>query len=172
MEIQLGDGYKLRRWSQDDIPSLVKYADNRSIWLNLTDTFPHPYTEDDARDWVGIQEKQEPQNSFVIAYENELIGATGFRLGSDAHFRSAEVGYWLAEPFWGRGIATLALNALVEYVLANHDLVRLYAHGFDWNPASARVLEKAGFTFEARLRKNVTKDGKTIDELVYALIRD
>ncbi|MDP6071748.1 MAG: GNAT family protein [SAR202 cluster bacterium] len=85
---------------------------------------------------------------------------------------SAEVGYWLGEPFWGKGIATMAISAIVDYAFAHFDLVRLYASVFEWNPASARVLEKAGFTLEGRECKSVTKDGQTIDALVYALVRD
>ncbi len=110
MEIQLGDSCKLRCWSRDDIPSLVRYANNRSVWLNLMDKFPHPYGEDDARDWIGIVGSQKPTTNFAIAFEDEAIGGIGFTLQADVHFRSAEAGYWLAEPFWGRGIATLALK--------------------------------------------------------------
>ena len=83
-----------------------------------------------------------------------------------------EIGYWLGEPYWGRGIATRAVRALIDYAFAHFDLMRLYATVFEWNPASARVLEKAGFTYEARIGKSVTKDGKTIYQLLHALIRD
>jgi RimJ/RimL family protein N-acetyltransferase len=86
--------------------------------------------------------------------------------------RSAEIGYWLGEEFWGRGIVTEALIAVTDHAFANHDLCRLFAHVFDWNPASARVLEKAGYAFEGRMRKSVTKEGQTIDQLMYAMIRE
>ena len=86
--------------------------------------------------------------------------------------RSAEIGYWLGEPFWGRGIATAALRAVTDYAFAQHDLVRLHAAVYEWNPASARVLEKVGYVLEGRLRKSVTRDGQTIDGLLYARIRE
>ncbi len=85
---------------------------------------------------------------------------------------SAEIGYWLGEPFWGQGIATKAVRALTEYAFAHLDLVRIYGTVFEWNPASARVLEKAGYTHEGRLRKSITKDGKIIDQLLYAIVRE
>jgi RimJ/RimL family protein N-acetyltransferase len=90
----------------------------------------------------------------------------------DVGRRSAEIGYWLGEAFWGRGITTEALIAVTDYALSNYDVCRLYAHVFDWNGASARVLEKAGYALEGRLRKSVTKDGQTIDQLMYAIIRE
>ena len=102
----------------------------------------------------------------------EAVGGIGFTPQHDVERRSAEIGYWLAEEFWGRGIATEALIAVTEYAFANFDLCRLYAHVFDWNGASARVLEKAGYEFEGRLKKSVTKNGQIIDQLMYAKIRE
>jgi RimJ/RimL family protein N-acetyltransferase len=104
--------------------------------------------------------------------DDEAVGGIGFTLQQDVAFRSAEIGYWLGEEFWGRGIATEALKAVTEHAFNEYDLCRLYAHVFEWNQASARVLEKAGYEFEGRLRKSVTKDGKTIDQLMYAITRD
>jgi RimJ/RimL family protein N-acetyltransferase len=104
--------------------------------------------------------------------DEEAVGGIGFTVQPDVAHRSAEIGYWLGEKFWGRGIATEALKAVTEYAFANYDLCRLYAHVFDWNPASARVLEKAGYRFEGRLKKSVTKNGQTIDQLIYAMVRD
>src|SRR5947209_2302263 len=101
----------------------------------------------------------------------EAVGGIGVELGRDVFYRSAEIGYWLGEPYWGRGIATEALRAITECAFMTFDLCRLQAGVFEWNPASMRVLEKAGFTLEARHRKNVTKDGETIDRVVYALVR-
>jgi RimJ/RimL family protein N-acetyltransferase len=96
------------------------------------------------------------------------VGGIGFSVQTDVGHRSAEIGYWLGEEYWGRGIVTQALVAVSEYAFSHHDLCRLYAHVFEWNPASARVLEKASYVFEGRLKKSVTKDGKTIDQLIYA----
>ncbi len=171
-EIAIGE-WKLRAWRPGDEAALVKYANNRNIWINLRDRFPHPYTMDDATAWVQSVKDQRPVMNFAIATSNddEAIGSIGLTLQEDVHRRSGEIGYWLAEPFWGRGIATRAVRALTEYAFTNFDLVRLYANVFEWNPASGRVLEKAGFTLEGRLRKNITKDGNTIDQFLYALVR-
>jgi RimJ/RimL family protein N-acetyltransferase len=100
------------------------------------------------------------------------VGGTGFNLLDDVHRRTARMGYWLGETYWGRGIVTEAVGLLVEYIFGNFDVVRIEACVYEWNPASARVLEKAGFALEARHRKHVTKDGHTGDELLFALIRD
>ena len=169
MEIPI-DPWKLRPWQPEDVAALVKYANNYAIWRNLGDRFPHPYTANDAEEWVQLSMGREPAINLAIATTDEAIGGIGIRLQGDVHFRSGEVGYWLGEPFWGQGIATKALRAFSEYAFANFDLVRLYALVFEWNPASTRVLEKAGFSFEARMRKSATKDGTTIDEFLYALV--
>ncbi len=171
MEIRI-DPWKLRPWQPRDVDALVKYANNYAIWRNLRDTFPHPYTETDAREWSQRPNQSEPLTNLAIATADEAIGSIGLTLQDDVHFRSGEVGYWLGEPFWGQGIATRALRAFSEYAFANFDLVRLYAIVFAWNPASARVLEKAGFNFEARMRNSATKAGSTVDEFLYALVRE
>ncbi len=152
--------------------ALVKYADNRNIWINLRDRFPNPYREEDAKVWLEGATGPQSKLAYAIASDEEAIGGIGLELQQDVHRRSAEIGYWLGEPFWGQGIATKALRALTEYAFANLDLIRLYGSVFEWNPASVRVLEKAGYTYEGRRRKAVTKDGKTIDELMYAIVRE
>ncbi len=126
----------------------------------------------DALNWYEIVRDSEPETSFAMAVAGEAVGGIGFTFQTDVARRSAEIGYWLGEEFWGRGIATDALIAVSEHVFANYDICRLYAHVFEWNPASARVLEKAGYAFEGRMRKSVTKDGQTIDKLMYALVRE
>ena len=171
MEIDMG-GYTMRPWRAGNEEDLARYANNRNVWINLRDSFPHPYTVEDAIAWVQLQKDKEPAQSFAIATADEVIGGIGIKLQEDVHRGSAEIGYWLGEPFWGRGITTRALRALTGYAFANFDLVRLYATVFEWNPASTRALEKAGFTYEARLRKSVIKDGKVIDEFLYALVRE
>lgn len=155
-----------------DRESIVRHANNRNVWLNLRDRFPHPYTDADARNFLDMVVGVTPVTSFAIALDDEAVGGIGFTVQNDVAHRSAEIGYWLGEQFWGRGIATEALTAVTEYAFRNFDLCRLYAHVFEWNPASARVLEKAGYQFEGRLKKSVTKDGQTIDQLMYAIVRD
>jgi [ribosomal protein S5]-alanine N-acetyltransferase len=162
----------VRSWEWRDRESIVRYANNRKVSRNLRDRFPHPYTDRDARDWLDAVVDAEPETNFAIAVNGEAVGGIGYTLQYDVDRRSAEIGYWLGEEFWGRGIATEALIVVTKHAFANHDLCRVYAHVFDWNPASARVLEKAGFAFEGRMRKSVTKEGQTIDQLMYAMIRE
>jgi RimJ/RimL family protein N-acetyltransferase len=161
----------LRPWRVGDEPSLVRYADNRNVSRNLKDRFPFPYTAADADTWIGHVATQTPATAFAIVVDGAAVGGIGIELGTDVHRRSAEIGYWLGEPFWGRGIATEALRALTDYAFATFDICRLEAGVFDWNPASARVLEKAGYTLEGRARSAVVKDGRLGDRLLYALVR-
>jgi len=161
----------LRPWHIDDAVALARHANNRNIWLNLHNGFPHPYTLDDADRWLGVAISQQPTRHFAIVVEGEAAGGIGLLPKEDVFSRSAEIGYWLAESLWGRGIISEALPTVVDYAWKTFDICRIYAGVFDHNKASARVLEKAGFAFEARLRKAVTKDGQTMDELIYALVR-
>jgi ribosomal-protein-alanine N-acetyltransferase len=161
----------VRSWEWRDRDALVRHANNRKIWINLRDHFPYPYTDEDARDWLASIVRREPENNFAIDVAGEAVGGIGFTIQPDVGHRSAEIGYWLGEKFWGRGIATDALIAMTDHAFANYDICRIYAYVFGWNGASARVLEKAGYTLEGRLRKSVTKDGQTIDNLIYAIIR-
>lgn len=162
----------MRSWEWRDRDSIVRYANNRKVSINLRDRFPHPYTIRDARTWLDMVIGIKPETSFAIAVGDEAVGGIGFTVQSDVGHRSAEIGYWLGEDFWGKGIATDALKAVTEHAFANFDLCRIFAHVFEWNGASARVLEKAGYTLEGRLRKSVTKEGQTIDQLMYAVVRD
>jgi len=169
MEIGFGERL-LRDWQQGDEYALVKYASNRRIWINLRDSFPHPYTMDDARWWIG-HAANKPGTNFAIINGAEAIGGIGIMLQEDVYRHSAEIGYWLGEPFWGRGIATWALSAMTKYAFATFNIVRLYATVFEWNPASARVLEKNGFHLEGILHKSITKGGSTIDSSLYSLVK-
>jgi len=162
----------VRSWEWRDREAIVRHGNNRKVSINLRDRFPYPYTDRDARSWLDAVIGLEPETNFAIDVAGEAVGGIGYTLLSDVDRRSAEIGYWLGEKFWGRGIATEALIAVTDHAFANHDLCRVFAHVFDWNPASARVLEKAGYTFEGRLRKSVTKEGQTIDQLMYAMIRE
>lgn len=150
----------------------MRYANNRKVWINLRDSFPHPYTLTDAYAWTARCQAEATLTNFAISTAAwEAIGGIGLVLGTDVSKRSAEIGYWLGEPYWGQGIATLAVKAMVDYAFATFNLTRVHAFVFEWNPASARVLQKAGFTLEGRMRKSVTKDGQTVDSWLYALVR-
>ena len=165
-------GCTVRSWRPADAASLAANADDRSVWRNLRDRFPHPYTRADAENWLRAVAGAVPETRFAIDLRGEAVGGVGLELQQDVHRRSAEIGYWLGRSYWGRGIATEAVRAVTAYGFATFDLCRIYASVFEWNPASMRVLERAGFTCEGRLRKSVTKDGQTIDAFLYALVRD
>jgi RimJ/RimL family protein N-acetyltransferase len=170
MEIVLAT-CSLRPWKRGDEASLTRHANDREVWRNLRDLFPHPYTMDAARDWVRHARTISPPTDLAVVVDGAAIGGIGLVVQPDMFRRSAEIGYWLGQEYWGRGIATEAVTAFVEYAFSTFDLVRLYAGIIDWNVASGRVLEKAGFVLEGRLRKAITKDGQTADELIYALVR-
>ena len=158
----------VRSWREGDAPSMASYANNRRVWINLRDRFPHPYTTRDGRAFLRHAAEQQPESAFAIALQGEAVGGIGFQLQPDVERVSAEIGYWLGEPFWGRGIATDALVALTAYAITTHGLTRVYAVPFAWNTASCRVLEKAGYTLEARLRRSAIKNGGVTDQLQYA----
>jgi ribosomal-protein-alanine N-acetyltransferase len=160
----------VRSWKLSDLDLLVQHANNRNIWMNLRDRFPHPYTRRDGLDFLRHVQQQRPETAFAIEVDGGAAGGIGFQLNGDVERVSAEIGYWLGEPFWGRGIATEALNAVTRYAIDTHGLTRLYALPFAWNTASCRVLEKAGYTLEARLRRSAVKDGRITDQLQYAFI--
>lgn len=170
MQIKFSHGV-LRPWDWEDAQALVALANNPRIAGNLRDAFPHPYTPADADRWLTVANKYEPPRNFALVVEGGVAGGLGLVLREDVYRRSMEIGYWLGEPFWGRGIMTAAVQATVDYAFENFDICRLFAGVFEGNVASTRVLEKAGFTFEARLRQTITKNGRTRDELVYAIVR-
>ena len=171
MEIMLSR-CRLRPYRDGDQSSIARYADNRRIWINLRDSFPHPYTRADADAWIRRVAGQEPPTQCAIEMGSEAVGGIGITLQSDVHRRSAEIGYWLGEPFWGRGIMSEAVRAFTAYAFATFDVCRLYATVFEWNGPSARILAKVGYVLEGRLRKSVTKDGQTIDQFLYACIKE
>lgn len=162
----------IRDWRVGDEASLVRHANNHKIWLNVRDAFPHPYTTADAEGWIHKTSGEYPMTSFAIEVEGAAVGGIGLVLQTDIFRRSAEIGYWLSEDYWGRGIVTEAVKAFTEWSFANFDLCRIYAGVFEWNRASARVLEKCGFEFEGRMKKAVIKEGRTGDELIYAITKE
>lgn len=162
----------IREWDQGDADSLARYANSRRVWQTLRDAFPHPYTRADAQRWIQYATSTQPVTQFAIVVDGEVAGGIGLILGQDVYRRSAQLGYWLGEPFWGRGIMTEAVQAFTEYAFANFDLCRIAARVFQGNVASRRVLEKAGFRLEGRLRRAVTKEGRTLDEFIYAVLRE
>ncbi len=160
----------VRSWRPSDVDALVAYADNERIWMNLRDRFPHPYTRRAAREFLRSARVQAPETLFAIEVAGEAAGGIGYVLQSDVERVSAEIGYWLGEPFWGRGIVTEALVAVTAYAIARHGLTRLFAVPFASNAASCRVLEKAGYVLEGRRRRSAIKNGQIIDQLQYAYV--
>jgi RimJ/RimL family protein N-acetyltransferase len=160
----------VRSWQISDAQALVTYGNNRKIWLNLRDRFPYPYTRRDALEFLRSVVGRQPETVFAVTLDDEAIGSIGFVLQQDVERVSAEIGYWLGEPFWGRGIASEALSAVTTYATERHGLTRLFALPFASNVASCRVLEKAGYRLEARLRRSAIKDGTIVDQCQYAYV--
>ncbi len=159
----------VRAWRHTDKASLVKHADNRKIWRNLTHAFPHPYTAADADRWLDRVTTQVPCSHFAIEVDGEAAGGIGVEPLGGIFATTGEIGYWLGEPFWGRGIVTAAASALVPRAMSALKLHRLEAAVFEWNPASMRVLEKLGFVCEGVLCRSAVKDGQVIDRVMYGL---
>ncbi|MDD4650700.1 MAG: GNAT family N-acetyltransferase [Methanothrix sp.] len=168
-KIEIGN-YVIRNWRKEDAASIVQYASNRKIWINLRDSFPHPYTMADAKAFLFRAMQMQIGSYFAVASDNEAIGSIGLVAGSDVHRFTAEMGYWLAEPFWGNGIMTAAVRALSEYAFRELGFHRIFAEPYTANAASARVLEKAGFALEGIMRASVFKDARILDQYLYAKV--
>jgi len=164
--------YVIRDWRIDDAPSIARYANNRKIWMNLRDAFPHPYRLHDAESFISSTLQADPITVYAIASRSEAIGSIGLILGKDVHRFTAEIGYWLAEPFWGKGITTEAVKSLTAFAIHDLKMQRVFAEPFTTNPASARVLEKAGYLREGVLRSGAFKDGKVLDLFLYSYVAD
>ena len=171
MNIQIGQ-YIIREWEADDKNALVKYADNPKIASNLRDVFPSPYTKNDAKEFLSIATASRPTTIFAIATISEAIGGIGLTIGKDVYRLTAELGYWLAEAYWGKGIMTSAVTAITEIAFKQFGLNRVYAEPFMSNTASVRILEKAGFQLEGRLRASVIKNGQVLDQLLYSKVKE
>src|SRR4029434_2537771 len=157
----------IRPWRLEDAESVARHANNRKVWLVVRDTFPHPYTIDDAHEFIRGAIAEQPATRFCIEINGTAVGGIGVHPGQDVHRHTATVGYWLGEEFWGRGIMTEAVTVMSKFCIANFPLRGISAEVFANNPASARVLEKAGFTFEGCLKNDVLKDGKLLYYVLY-----
>jgi len=161
-------GCTIRDYRASDAESLAKHANNRRVWLGLRDAFPHPYTIEAANNFLQGKSAGLSSKNFCIEIDGAAVGGLGLRPGEDVHRHTAEFGYWLGEQFWGRGVMSEAVPAFVDYCFREFSLNRMFAMPHSNNRASARVLEKAGFVLEGRLRKHVVKDGQILDSLLYA----
>lgn len=167
------EGGELRPWRRGDADALIRHANDRAVWQGLGDLFPHPYTSQDAKWWLGGGFETRNELALAIDLGDGVVGGLGLKFWPDPIFRgTAEVGYWLGRERWGQGIMTRVLTAFVPWAFERFDLIRIEAGVFETNPASGRVLEKTGFALEARLARSVTKDGRVLDRLLYARFRE
>ena len=163
---------EIRRLNISDAENLSKQANNKKIWDNLRDYIPYPYTIENAREFIARTEKESPALTFGILIEKDLCGVIGLVEKTDVNRLSAELGYWVGESFWGKGIATKAISLMTDYGFHNLKLERIYSSVFDFNMASMRVLEKNGFKKEGVLRNSVIKNDEIHDEHLYARLRN
>ncbi|HMR46262.1 MAG TPA: GNAT family N-acetyltransferase [Bacteroidia bacterium] len=159
----------LRSLQIDDAETFALHANNIAIANNMTNQFPFPYTKEHALEFIRRINSLKPAQVFAIDFEGEAIGAIGLHPQNDIFLKNAELGYWLAEKFWGRGFVSVAINKIVEYGFGNFEIDRIFARPFGSNRSSQRVLEKTGFVLEARLEKIIYKNNRYEDELIYAI---
>jgi ribosomal-protein-alanine N-acetyltransferase len=161
--------FTLRAFTANDIHSLAKYANNINVSRYLMDGFPHPYTVGHAIKFIEMASGMKPVSIFTIDVNGEASGGIGIHPQNDIMKKNAELGYWLAEPYWGNGIMSRAIMLMVDFGFKTFDITRIYARPFSNNPASQHILEKCGFKLEARIEKNIFKNGEFLDELIYAI---
>jgi len=161
----------LRAPTRLDASSVAGHADDREVWRNLRDAFPHPYGIEDANRWIDRLSSESPRYNYAIDVDGAVVGGIGLRPGRDIERYSAELGYWLGREYWGHGIATAAVCLLCDYAFERLDLQRIFALSMVWNAASSRVLEKAGFNREGTLQDACFKDGRFSDIFIYAIVR-
>ncbi len=166
------DKVSLRTLNDEDIPTFAHLANNKKIFDNVRDRFPHPCTEKDAAAFINLKKNEDPITVFAIEFNGDLCGAIGLECKEDIYRNTAEIGYWLGEPFWRKGIMTSAIKIMVEYGFNSLKLKRIEAGVFEYNPASMRALEKNGFMKEGISQKAITKNGKIWDEHRYAKLVD
>jgi len=171
MELKL-QSCVIRPWSLSDAVAVQRYANNRKIWLNLRDIFPNPYTLDDAHVFLRHVTNEKPMTTFAIAMPSEAIGCIGLQIGRDVHRKMAELGYWLGEPFWGRGIMPAVVQRVCRHAVEELGLAKITAHVFAHNLASARVLEKCGFRIVGYAKGFANARGEEIEEAILELDAD
>ena len=162
----------IRHFKKEDIPLIAKFANNKKISDNLRDAFPNPYTLEDAKSFFKMVQNQNPISFFAIEYKNNYVGNIGLSIGEDVYKKSAEIGYFIAEPYWNKGIATTAINLLVKYGFNTLNLLRIHACIFEYNSTSMKVLEKCGFSKEGIAYNAIYKNLKVFNEVRYAIINN
>lgn len=162
----------VRDWSPDDLQALVRNANNRNVSIHLRDRFPYPYRDEDGRGFLDHVRRSSPTTAWAIEIEGKAAGGIGLQLLTDVERVSAEIGYWLGEPYWGRGAMTDALRAVTAEAFRRFELTRVFALPFADNIGSIRVLEKAGYLLEGTMRRSAIKDGVIRDQLMYGTYRE
>jgi len=163
----------LRQWDKNDAESVLKHANNKKIADNLRNSFPYPYTLEDAKSYVSFcaENNEERQCTRAIVIDGEAVGSIGVFLKDDVYCKSAELGYWLAEPFWGKSVMSSAIRQICAFTFDNYDVVRIFAEPYTYNIGSCKALEHAGFQLEGVLKKSVYKNGEFFDSCIYALLK-
>lgn len=164
----------IRKWKLSDAKDLAAAISNKKVQDNLRDGLPYPYTEQDGKDFISamLSADENETFAFAITLDSMVIGSIGIFRQGNIHRQTAELGYYIAEEYWGKGIMTEAVKQICGYVFGNSDIIRIYAEPFAYNIASCRVLEKAGFQYEGTLRRNAVKNGKVFDMKMYSLLKE
>lgn len=164
---------QIRQWKMEDAFDLADALNNKNIMNNLRDGLPYPYTENDAREYIEamLNSDKDTTFAFAITLEGKVIGSIGVFRKDNIHSRTAEMGYYIKESFWGKGLGTSAVKQICNYIFANTDIIRIFADPFAYNLASCRILEKSGFQYEGTLRSNAIKNGQILDMKMYSLIK-
>ena len=164
---------EIRKWRLTDAKDLATALSNQKILDNLRDGLPYPYTEQDGQDFISVMlaANEDETFAFAITVDEKVIGSIGAFRQENIHRPTAELGYYIAEGYWGKGIMTEAVKKLCDYVFSHTDIIRIFAEPFAYNSASCRVLEKAGFQYEGTLRNNAVKNGKVLDMKMYARLK-
>ena len=165
---------RIRKWELSDAKDLAAALSNKKVQDNLRDGLPYPYTEQDGKEFISAMLSADENETFAFAImvDDKVVGSIGIFRQGNIHSQTAELGYYIAEEYWGKGIMTEAVKQICEYVFAKSDIIRIYAEPFAYNIASCRVLEKVGFQYEGTLRSNAVKNGKVIDMKMYSLIKE
>ena len=171
MRIELGGGYCLRGFLYGDAKSIAHHGNNPNIAINMRDSFPNPYTLAHARAWIQHVKEHESKTRFVIAHGQDAVGEIGFVSQLDVHRYSAEIGFWVSEEHWGKGVMSKAVACVSDYAFSSRGVVRLFADVNERNQASGKVLEKCGFALEGVLKKHIYKDGTFYDQFLYAKVK-
>ena len=164
----------LRPWRVEDAADLAAIISNPKVLANLRDGIPYPYTVSDGEEFLRatLDAEKDSQYAWAVCMNGRIVGSLALFRQDNIHCKTAELGYFLEESAWGRGIITAAVKEACAYIFAKTDILRIFAEPFSYNIGSCRVLEKAGFSFEGTLRRNAVKDGRVLDMQLYALIRD